>query len=51
MKSVYRVDSEYLTTDEVRVFQETPMNIWLPVLQGEGEYIYKKSMKKLRRLW
>lgn len=49
MKSVYRVDSEYLTIDEVTVFKETPMDSWLPVMVGDGHYIYKEDYEGAKK--
>lgn len=43
MNVLYRVDKELLTITEVdktSVPDDVPLNVWLPVMHGEGEYCY-----------
>jgi len=51
MTTVYRVDNELLTIAEVdkqSLHADTPLNVWLPVVYGCGEYCYYEDEQEAK---
>lgn len=48
-ETYWRVDSELLTYVEVlreSLWEDTPINVWIPVMHGSGQYMYVETRQE-----